>query len=271
MRPACSGELVYGLTPASRLLIGTQNLAAFVTLPLDSVIVSPFHGLGAWLQREPETPDQSLFEATHGKDIWGTADDNPGFAAIFDKAMVSDSRFLMDIVVKQCGDVFRGVSSLVDVAGGRGGATQAIVKAFPHIRCSVLDLPHVVANAPVGTDVEYIAGDMFESIPSANVVFLKWVLHDWSDTDYVKILKNCKKAIPPKHGGKVIILDMVVGEGSSNLKHKETQVLFDLYIMSINGAERDEQEWKKIISQAGFGGYKIIPTTAVISIIEVYP
>jgi hypothetical protein len=65
------------------------------------------------------------------------------------------------------------VSSLVDVAGGLGGAAQAISKAFPSVKCSVLDLPHVVADAPAGTDVKYIAGDMFESIPAGNAIFLK--------------------------------------------------------------------------------------------------
>jgi heterodisulfide reductase subunit A-like polyferredoxin len=87
--------------------------------------------------------------------------------------MVADSSFIMDIVVKECSDVFRGISSLVDVAGGLGGATQTIAKAFPHVECSVLELPHVVANAPTDTNVKYITGDMFESIPSANAVFLK--------------------------------------------------------------------------------------------------
>ena len=67
----------------------------------------------------------------------------------------------------------KGISSLVDVAGGFGGATQTIAKAFPHVECSVLDLAHVIASAPTNTNVKYIVGDMFESIPSANVVFLK--------------------------------------------------------------------------------------------------
>jgi hypothetical protein len=97
-------------------------------------------------------------------------------------------------------------------------------------------------------------------------------LHDWSDADCVKILKNCRKAVPPRDaGGKVIVLDMVVGAGSSNNKHKETQVLFDLFIMFVNGAERDEQEWRKIIFEAGFSDYKIIPVLGVRSIIEIYP
>jgi hypothetical protein len=33
-------------------------------------------------------------------------------------------------------------------------------------------------------------------------------MHDWGDADCVKILKNCKKAIPAQ-GGKVIILDIM--------------------------------------------------------------
>ncbi|KAL6640754.1 hypothetical protein ACP70R_021877 [Stipagrostis hirtigluma subsp. patula] len=248
------GELVYGLTPASRLLVGSSSLTPFLTLMLDGVFVSPFFGLGAWLQRAP-APDRSLFDVTHGR------------------GLVADTSFIMDVVVKECGHVFQGVSSLVDVAGGLGTAAQTIAKAFPHVKCSVLDLRHVVANAPVGTGVDYIAGDMFESIPSANAVFLKWILHDWGDAECVKLLKNCKKAIPSKEeGGKVIILDMVVGTELSNPQHKEMQVLFDLFMMFMNGIERDEQQWKKIILEAGYSGYKIIPIAGIPrSIIEVYP
>ena len=35
--------------------------------------------------------------------------------------------------------------------------------------------------------------------------------------------------------------------------------------------KRDEQEWSKIFSEAGFGGYSVIPVFGVRSIIEVYP
>ncbi|GJM89064.1 hypothetical protein PR202_ga05660 [Eleusine coracana subsp. coracana] len=98
---------------------------------------------------------------------------------------------------RECDDVFQSISSLMDVADGLGGASQAISKAFPRVKCSVLDLPHVVAAAPTGTNVEYIVGGMFQSIPPTSVVFLKadttldmklflhrclfwlqWVLHD---------------------------------------------------------------------------------------------
>ena len=103
------------------------------------------------------------------------------------------------------------------------------------------------------------------------VAKLQWVLHDWSK-ECIKILKNCKKVIPPREeGGKVIIIDMVVEEGSSNLKRREVQALFDLYMTIINGIERDEQEWKSIFFEAGFSDYKISPVLGARSIIEVYP
>uniref|UniRef100_A0A0A9AK34 O-methyltransferase domain-containing protein n=1 Tax=Arundo donax TaxID=35708 RepID=A0A0A9AK34_ARUDO len=265
-----AGEHVYELTPVSHLLVGSSNLTPFSSLVLHSIFVSPFFGLGAWFQQEQ--PEPSLFEMTHGQTAWDFTDHNPTFGAIFNEGMIADSSFIMDIVTKEFGDIFLGISSLIDVAGGLGGAAQAIAKAFPHVKCSVLDLPHVIDEAPTITNVKYIAGDMFDSIPPANVVFLKWVLHDWGDAECIKILKNCKKAIPPRDaGGKIVILDMVVGAGSPNLKHKETQVLFDLFIMFVNGVERDEQEWKNIIFEAGFSDYKIIPVLGVRSIIEVYP
>ena len=77
-------------------------------------------------------------------------------------------------------------------------------------------------------------------------VLFQWILHDWGDNECIKILKNCKQAIPSRDaGGKVIIIDIVVGSSPSDIKLLETQVLCDLYFMEIGGVERDE-EWKKI-------------------------
>ncbi|KAL6609664.1 hypothetical protein ACP70R_039633 [Stipagrostis hirtigluma subsp. patula] len=268
---AAAAEPVYALTPVSRLLVGrSQNLAPLTTMILHPTFVSPFFELGAWFERE--LPDPCLFKQTHGQTLWEMADRDAAFDALFNDGMVSDSQFIMDIVVKECGEVFKGISSLIDVGGGLGAAAHAIAKAFPHVKCSVLDLDHVVAKAPRDTDVMYIPGDMFQSIPPANALFFKWVMHDWGDEECIKILKNCRKSISPRdEGGKVIIMDIVVEAGPSDSKHREVQVLFDLYIMFINGIQRDEQEWKNIFFKAGFSDYKIIPVLGTRSIIEVYP
>jgi len=102
--------------------------------------------------------------------------------------------------------------------------------------------------------------------------FFQWILHDWSDDKCIKILKNCKQAIPSRDaGGKIIIIDIVVGSESSDTKLLETQVIYDLHLMKIGGVERDEQEWKKIFLEAGFKDYKIMPVLGLRSIIELYP
>ena len=77
-----------------------------------------------------------------------------------------------------CREVFACVNSLVDVGGGDGTMAKAIAKAFPHVRCSVLDLPQVVdGNGMLGGEgegtVEFIAGDMMVFIPPADAVLLK--------------------------------------------------------------------------------------------------
>jgi hypothetical protein len=85
--------------------------------------------------------------------------------------------------------VFGGgrLTSLVDVGGGHGAAAIAIANAFPHIKCTVLDLKQVIDKVPpaaaTGTDriinstaataVQFVAGDMFESIPPADAVLLR--------------------------------------------------------------------------------------------------
>ena len=79
------------------------------------------------------------------------------FAACFDEAMGSDSRFVSEIVVREYGEVLAGVTSLVDVGGHNGTTARAIAKAFPHVRCSVLDLPRVVDAMPADGTVEFVA------------------------------------------------------------------------------------------------------------------
>ncbi|GJN25473.1 hypothetical protein PR202_gb13303 [Eleusine coracana subsp. coracana] len=270
-------EDVYKLTAASRLLLGDESstsLTPLVSMMLSPLLVSPLGTVVSTLVRQDVLPDLSMFGVTHGAtSFWELADNNSDLNELLHGAIASDTRFLMPIVMKEYSEVFQGIDSLIDVGGGSSGiAATAIKAAFPHLKCSVLDLPHIVAQAPSDSNVQYIAGDMFQSIPPANAVFLKWIMHDWGHDECVKILKRCKEAIPPRDaGGKVIIIDMVIGSEPSDVKHNETQILFDLLMMVINGVERDEQEWKKIFSEAGFKDYKIIPVLGIRSIIEVYP
>ena len=104
---------------------------------------------------------------------------------------------------------------------------------------------------------------------------MQWILHDRSDEYCLKILRQCKEAIPSskEEGGKVIIVDIVVDTAhNNNPKATETKHYADLLMMvHAGGKERDESHWLKIFMDAGFNQYKITPTLGLRSVIELHP
>nr|BAC99560.1 putative flavonoid 7-O-methyltransferase [Oryza sativa Japonica Group]BAD05699.1 putative flavonoid 7-O-methyltransferase [Oryza sativa Japonica Group] len=269
---------VYQLTRVSRLLVDSIPLNLLPFAETVSVQSGNFHTvftrnfrsflcLGEWFR---DGGDTTPFAMAHGIDVWGAMSLDRALAAGFSASMAADSKFLAEIAIRRHVEAFMNVSSLVDVGGGDGSMARAIVKAFPHIKCLVLDLPHVVRGIPADGFVEYVAGDMMDFVPPANVVLLKLVLHDWSDEDCVRILSRCREAISNREGGKVIIIDTVIGSQSQQIY--EAQLFLDLCMMTVTtGKEREEKEWHMIFLKAGFTQYKILPILGIKSLIEVYP
>ncbi|CAO2194812.1 unnamed protein product [Urochloa humidicola] len=280
---------VYRLTPVSLLLVhdAEANGGACMSRVATSAATLPtslmaYLRLDEWFKSAggggaPATETTTPFMMAYGVDYWAAASRDPERNAFFNELMGSDSRLVAKVVVRECGDVFQGMTSLVDVGGGNGTMARAIARAFPHVRCSVLDLPHVVESVPPGVDgatVEFVAGDMMDSIPPADAVLLKNVLHDWSDEECIRILKRCREAISANGPeGKVVIIDMVVGGSSSMSKEAyEAQLLMDMFMMVLaTGKERGEETWSKIFMDAGFTRYKIRSLLGARSVIEVYP
>lgn len=263
-------EEAYDLTPSSRLLLRDKIpcLSPFLVSMLDQALITPWHSLGNWFRREEEiTP----FESAHGMSFWGYGDNNSDFGKLFNQAMASDSG-MMNLVVKDCKPVFEGLSSLVDVGGGTGTICKIITEAFPHLKCTVLDQPHVVANLPETENLKFIGGDMFQDIPSADSILLKWMLHAWSDENCVKVLKKCRGAIPSNGRGKVMIIDIVINKEKDEHEVSEGKLYFDLLMMvAVTGKERTEKDWEKLFLEAGFTHYKITPLFGLKSLIEVFP
>ncbi|GMI80847.1 N-acetylserotonin O-methyltransferase [Hibiscus trionum] len=266
----------YVLTNSSRLLLNDNPLSVtpFLKSMLDPILMQPWHFLGTWFQND----DRTSFVTAHGLMIWDYCSHDPRMNNSFNEGMVSDARFVNRILIDKYRGGFEGLNSLVDVGGGTGTLGKAIADAFPHMECTVFDLPHVVAGLQDSGNLKYVAGDMFEQIPAADAVLLKWILHDWNDDECLKILKRCKEAISngEEQRGKVIIIDMVLNN-CEKVKDEarsltETQLLFDMLMMVLTtGKERQEEEWAKLFLAAGFSGYKIVTILGVRSLIELYP
>ncbi|XP_019055564.1 PREDICTED: (RS)-norcoclaurine 6-O-methyltransferase-like isoform X2 [Nelumbo nucifera] len=261
----------YWLTPASKLLVKSQekNLASFALLIFYEM--DAWHHLSAAVEGTV-TPFEKCHEGEDLEELFGK---DSVINRLLSEGMTNLTSLMADALVKGCkkAHILDGVGSLIDVGGSTGVAARAIAKSFPSIKCAVLDLPHVVANAPECSEVTWIEGDMFVSIPKTDVVFMKSVLHDCGDEDSVKILKICKEAISEK-GGKVVIVEIVMDVESSSSPNEITGAKLNLdmsMLVTPGGKERSEEDWQKLFKEAGYSRYKITPIAAFESIIEVFP
>ncbi|KAL3741126.1 hypothetical protein ACJRO7_022267 [Eucalyptus globulus] len=270
---APDGQGAYILNHVSKLLLTDNpfNVAPFALSMLDPIPIIPWHGLSAWFHNHV---DPTPFEMVQGMSFWRYAGQEPGLNRLFNDGMASDARLVASMVVNEHKGVFEGITSLVDVGGGTGTMAKAIANSFLHMECTIFDLPHVVANLEVSENVRCVPGDMFEAIPPADAIILKWILHDWNDEDAVKVLKRCREALGKGEGKKkkVIIIEMVMDNTKSDKEMVETQLFCDMLMMTVtSGRERNEAEWAKLFVTAGFGDYKITPVLGLRSLIEVYP
>jgi hypothetical protein len=91
---------------------------------------------------------------------------------------------------------------------------------------------------------------------------LQRVMHDWNDENCLKILNNCQKALLEK--GKVLICDLVL-QPSGGLPQ-----LLDMVMMVITdgGMERTEEQWRKLLTTAGFSTINFIELSQQVWLIE---
>lgn len=104
------------------------------------------------------------------------------------------------------------------------------------------------------------------------VCYVQWIFHDWGDEECIKLLKNCREAIPKEHG-KVIIVDHVIDEeGTKHDKFKDVGLMFDMLMMAQTnkGIERTLKEWEYVIKMAGFSSYIVKSIHAVQSVIVAF-
>lgn len=101
---------------------------------------------------------------------------------------------------------------------------------------------------------------------------IKWVIHDWSDEECVKMLKNCKKAL--SESGKIIVIETIVPReiSESDIATKNS-LSVDVAMMCLTrgGKERTKDEFEVLAMKAGFNVPKIIYGAYSCWILELYP
>ncbi|MEV6236922.1 methyltransferase [Lentzea sp. NPDC051838] len=167
---------------------------------------------------------------------------------------------------------FPAGATIVDVGGGRGGLLRTVLRKHEHLTGVLFDLPgvvdhHVLDEPDLAGRWRVESGDFFESVPEKGDVYvLKHVFASWPDTDCLRLLAACRKAIPAH--GRILVINGVIPPG--NEPHPGKTI--DILMMSLlHGKERTLPEYEALLNEAGFTVSSVIPVSPAATIIEGVP
>ena len=210
------------------------------------------------------------FDAVFGAPIFEYLSSHPDVAAVFDAAMTSISAREASATCEAYD--FKGVKTVMDVAGGHGLLLATILRRHKTMRGVLFDLPHVSAGASatftrtgVTSRVRIESGDFFKELPSgADAIVMKHIVHDWDDDSATRILQACHRALGPR--GKVLIIDPVVPPG--NAPHYGKLLDLEMLVLTPRGRERTKAEFTGLLQGAGFRLSRVVATKSPLSVVE---
>ncbi|MDH5640554.1 MAG: acetylserotonin O-methyltransferase [Nitrospira sp.] len=210
------------------------------------------------------------FLKAHGMPIFQYLGTHPEDLAVFGESMSSISRTENPAIAAAY--KYPKVRTLVDVGGGHGSLLAAILKGNPRLKGVLFDQSAVIARAEQDQHVtakgiaqrcRLESGNFFEGVPDGGDAYImKYILHDWSDEDCVKILSNCRAAM--NEGGRVLVVDNVIASGNAPSWGK----LLDIQMLIIGGRERTKEEFAALFAAAGLKLTRVVPTKCPLSIVE---
>ncbi|KAK8991002.1 hypothetical protein V6N11_062028 [Hibiscus sabdariffa] len=246
-------QRLYSLTPVSEFFVLNEDgvsLGPLMTLLQDKIFID------GWSQLKDAIIEGGVpFDRVHGMNAFEYPGRDPRFNQVYNTALINHTTIFLKKIL-DCYNGFEQIGCLVDVGGGLGIALGLITSKYPSIKGINFDLPHVIQHAPAYPGVEHVGGDMLESIPKGDAIFMKWIFPCWNDDDCVKLLKNCYDAIP--EDGKVVLIEAVVPVVPEENTYSRGITQMDVLMMMKNpgGKERTKPEFEALANKAGFSGIR---------------
>ncbi|MBX7221201.1 MAG: methyltransferase [Blastocatellia bacterium] len=262
-----AADKVFALTPLSHCLRSdVPNSVRGVAL-----FQSADFAIRPWEQiRHSVKTGESAFEHVYGCHFFEYVTQHPAANEIFNNAMTNNSAQGHSAIANSYD--FSQVRTLVDVGGGHGRLLATILKAHPHMKGVLFDLPHVVEGAAallaaegVLERCEIMGGSFFEPVPAGyDAYILTHIIHDWDDERSHKILSNCQAAM--REDSRILLGEMVIPPGNAPFFGKLLDL--EMLVMTPGGRERTEAEYRALFASAGLNVTAIVPTPTPVSVIE---
>ncbi|KAK9130295.1 hypothetical protein Sjap_010782 [Stephania japonica] len=214
-------ERLYGLAPVCKYFIKNEDGASLCPSLLFTNDKIPLESWNYFDNIVLDLGFLAVHEVYNGTDCYEHQVKNPELNELFNRSMSDDTAIIMKRILKKYKG-FEGLKVLVDVG------------------------------------VEHVGGDMFVSIPKGNAIFMKWVLHNWSDEQCLTILKKCYEALHPDEG-KVIVVETIIPAAPDPNNATRLSYIYDLMMMTFNPnvKERTEEEFEALAKKSGFVGIRL--------------
>jgi O-methyltransferase domain len=167
--------------------------------------------------------------AQFGRSFWDDLSLDAALSRSFDLLMGSDVGAEAPGIIAAYD--WGSLARVVDVGGGNGSLLIAMLKAFPALQGTLVDLPSAADGARTAfaaaglTDrAEVVAGSFFDPLPSgAGGYVLSAIIHNWDDDAAPVILRRCAKAAG-RHG-RVFVIERLGADGESPSTARDVRML----------------------------------------------
>jgi len=257
----------FGLTPLATLLReGVSDSMRAFALWSGGVSYRAFGGLEYSVRT-----GAPAFEHMYGEDFYDYLARDQEAGALFDELMAWNTAPAAGAVAAYD---LAGVGTLVDVGGGRGDLLATVLRAHPKLRGVLVDRTDVVERARgvleaagVADRCVTVCGDILESVPvGGDAYLLKSVIHGLDDGRATRLLANCRRAMAG--AGRLLLVEFVMPPGNDPFPGKLMDLLM---LVGCRGRERTEEEFRALLSAAGFRLTNTMATKFGYSVIEGRP
>lgn len=212
----------------------------------------------AALRRDSSAPANSI------DGLWTNSFENSQQARLFTAAMHSHSLSaalrLPDLAP------LRNAESLLDVGGGSGCYSVALVQRFRQLHSTLIELPDVAAIARDYVEASGVASrialapiDMFrEPWPAGfDAVLFSNVLHDWNEEQCIRLLRSAHASL--RSGGTLLVHELLLSDDRIG---SVPAASFSVTMLRLtNGIQRSAAELFELFRTAGFRDPKVLGRT----------
>ncbi|MCJ1358868.1 MAG: hypothetical protein MMC33_008868 [Icmadophila ericetorum] len=278
---------VFQHTVLSEVLLRDELLKAQGSVQLDDMHKASVEASN-YLHANPncQKSQVSPFKHKWGSNLYEFYDMHPQKANRFAKAMEGITRFdrPFTLLVQWIKDTGSNSGTLIDVGGGSGHIVLGLAKEFPAWSFVVQDLHDNMfaetsrkASKDLSSRVSFLHHDFFTTQPQYEGVdawVLRQCLHNWSDEDGAKILKQFVPAMEKNPKISLLVNESIIPNHGDILLHEERsfrQIDIAMFVTT-NAKQRTEGDWRALIASADprLQITRILRDSGTMSVIEIH-